>query len=286
MPTAKNEVKLKFGDKAKYASAIKNADTVYFITDTNQIFVGSSLVSSKCYYVTSEPSASNYGVGDIVVWKISENNAKICIVNSSGEFDMLSISIPTALKNPNALKFTGAVTVTYDGSSAKTVNIPAAITVDDALSSTSTNPVQNKVIVNKFKSIIIDAEISSGALIVYEPWTIKAIDDFYNDVFNGYKFIYMIINNRDKNGELIYLPINFIAPFAAKPIVYFSAQKDDNTIIVVKGEATSVTSTVTWTYEEKMILPVCSTSDNGKFLRVVNGVPTWVALTNVAEEGA
>lgn len=286
MPTAKNEVKLKFGDKAKYASAIKNADTVYFITDTNQIFVGSSLVSSKCYYVTSEPSASNYGVGDIVVWKISENNAKICVVNSSGQFDMLSISIPTELKNPNALTFTGAVTGKYDGSAAKTVNIPAAITVDGALSNTSTNPVQNKVIVNKFKSIIIDAEISSGAFIVNGSWTIKAIDDLYNDVFHGYKFIYMIINNRDKNNELICLPINLIAPFAAKPIVYFSAQKDDNTIIVVKGEATSVTSTVTWTYEEKMILPVCSTSDNGKFLRVVNGVPTWVALTNVAEEGA
>ena len=286
MPTAKNEVKLKFGDKAKYASAIKNADTVYFITDTNQIFVGSSLVSSKCYYVTSEPSASNYGVGDIVVWKISENNAKICIVNSSGEFDILSISIPTELKNPNALTFTGAVTGTYDGSAVKTVNIPAAITVDSSLSNTSTNPVQNKVIVNKFKSIIIDAEISSGALIVNRSWTIKAIDDFYNDMFQGYKFIYMIINNRDKNNELIYLPINVIAPLAAKPIVYFSAQKDDNTIIIVKGEATSVTSTVTWTYEEKMILPVCSTSDNGKFLQAVNGVPTWVALTNVAEEGA
>lgn len=158
--------------------------------------------------------------------------------------------------------------------------------VDDALSDTSTNPVQNKVIVNKLKSIIIDAEISSGAFIVEGSWTIQAIYNFYNDMSLGYKFIYMIINNRDKNNELIYLPINFIAPFAAKPIVYFSAQKDDNTIIVVKGEATSVTSTVTWTYEEKMILPVCSTSDNGKFLRVVNGVPTWVALTNVAEEGA
>lgn len=96
MPTAKNEVKLKFGDKAKYASAIKNADTVYFITDTNQIFVGSSLVSSKCYYVTSEPSASNYGVGDIVVWKISENSAKICVVNSSGQFETFSIDIPKA----------------------------------------------------------------------------------------------------------------------------------------------------------------------------------------------
>lgn len=32
---------------------------------------------------------------------------------------------PTALKNPNALTFTGAVTGTYDGSKAMTVNIPA-----------------------------------------------------------------------------------------------------------------------------------------------------------------
>ena len=32
---------------------------------------------------------------------------------------------PTALKNPNALTFTGAVTGTYDGSEALTVNIPA-----------------------------------------------------------------------------------------------------------------------------------------------------------------
>ena len=33
---------------------------------------------------------------------------------------------PTALKNPNALTFTGAVSSTYDGSAAKTVNIPSA----------------------------------------------------------------------------------------------------------------------------------------------------------------
>lgn len=94
MPTAKNEVKLKFGTKAKYTSAAKNADTVYFITDTNQIFVGSSLVSSKCYYVTASPVASNYGVGDVVVWKVSDNAANICVVNSSGTFDTFSISIP------------------------------------------------------------------------------------------------------------------------------------------------------------------------------------------------
>jgi hypothetical protein len=32
--------------------------------------------------------------------------------------------IPVSLKNPNAIKFTGAVTGTYDGSSAVTLNIP------------------------------------------------------------------------------------------------------------------------------------------------------------------
>ena len=38
--------------------------------------------------------------------------------------------IPDALPNPNALTFTGAVTGSYDGSTAKTVNIPSAVTDD------------------------------------------------------------------------------------------------------------------------------------------------------------
>lgn len=54
--------------------------------------------------------------------------------------------IPSELKNPYALTFTGAVSGTYDGSSAVTINIPSGGTVDSALSATSTNPVQNKVI--------------------------------------------------------------------------------------------------------------------------------------------
>lgn len=33
-------------------------------------------------------------------------------------------------------------------------------------------------------------------------------------------------------------------------------------------------------------IPNATSLDNNKFLRVVNGTPTWVALTNVAEEGA
>lgn len=57
---------------------------------------------------------------------------------------------PTKLPNPNALKFTGAVTAEYDGSSPITVNIPTggggSVTVDDHLDLNSTNPVQNKVV--------------------------------------------------------------------------------------------------------------------------------------------
>jgi hypothetical protein len=36
---------------------------------------------------------------------------------------------PTALKNPNALTFTGAATGSYDGSAAKTVEIPSKPTI-------------------------------------------------------------------------------------------------------------------------------------------------------------
>ena len=53
--------------------------------------------------------------------------------------DLASGVIPTALKNPKALTFSGAVTGTYDGSQAKTVNIPSAFTMTVGTSSGSSN---------------------------------------------------------------------------------------------------------------------------------------------------
>lgn len=311
MPTAKNEVKLKFGDKAKYASAIKNADTVYFITDTNQIFVGSSLVSSKCYYVTSQPSASNYGVGDIVVWKISENNAKICIVNSSGEFDMLSISIPTELKNPNALKFTGAVTVTYDGSAEKTVNIPAAITVDEALSNISTNPVQNKAVANAIVGEKSDTGTSAEVFNDYahnlatgnyshaEGYWTEASGNYshaegnwtkasgaYSHAQNDHTLAShanqtaMGKYNRNKSNTLLEVG-NGVDDFARSNA--FEVYDDGHAEVKTMGSTDN--SLTTKKYVDARI-PAATTANNGQFLRVVNGTPTWISLTNVAEEGA
>ena len=53
-------------------------------------------------------------------------------ITKDGKVDNLSalIYIPKTLPNPNALTFTGAVTGSYDGSEAKTVNIPSAVTDD------------------------------------------------------------------------------------------------------------------------------------------------------------
>ena len=62
--------------------------------------------------------------------------AKITAVDSDGKPTAWSpVDMPTTLPNPNALTFTGAVTGSYDGSEAKTINIP---TVDDVIAALPT----------------------------------------------------------------------------------------------------------------------------------------------------
>ena len=53
-------------------------------------------------------------------------------ITQNGEVNDVSVEldIPKTLPNPNAITFTGAVTGSYDGSAAMTVNIPSAVTDD------------------------------------------------------------------------------------------------------------------------------------------------------------
>jgi hypothetical protein len=85
------------------------------------------------------------------------NKAWVNFTPFSGNYSDLSgkPTIPTKLANPYALTFSGAVTATYDGSGAVNVNIPVgggggggSVIVDSSLSTTSVNPVQNRVITN------------------------------------------------------------------------------------------------------------------------------------------
>lgn len=176
-------------------------------------------------------------------------------------------TVPTALKNPKALTFTGAVTGSYDGSSEKTVNIPAAITVDDALSDTSTNPVQNKAVkaglderLNRFgDSMAGDIDMTDHKII-----GLNSIAFTMGGITNGLSLI----------GARNLLNL------------YVNGSGNDHTARIGNVASPWYDNDAANKYYVDAKVPNTTTSDNNKFLRVVNGVPTWVALTNVAEEGA
>lgn len=73
--------------------------------------------------VSRETTINGHYLTDNV--ELTADDLGLAKVASTGAYSDLS-GKPTTMKNPNALSFTGAVTGTYDGSSAKTVNIPVA----------------------------------------------------------------------------------------------------------------------------------------------------------------
>ena len=197
------------------------------------------------------------------------------IQQTDGKISATPADMPTALKNPNALTFTGAVTEIYDGSAAKTVNIPAAITVDSSLSNTSTNPVQNKVI-----KAGLDDKISKSGDTFNGELTYLGTDEFaINLGGNG--------SIRSAKSFQFSGPLNKINITPLSDTIGLKLLSDDNTDVIVSGIATPTSDNhaVNKQYVDNKV-PNTTTSDNNKFLRIVNGVPSWVSLTNVAEEGA
>lgn len=165
--------------------------------------------------------------------------------------------IPSELKNPYALTFTGASSGTYDGSSAVTINIPSgdtggtAVTVDSDLSSTSTNPVQNKVI----KSAL-DEKLSTSGGTLTGNLTGKYITGTW-------------LKTTDAS-ELSTTPTKIPVLDSEGWIYYRTLEHLKSDLGVGNGGSSSN-------------LPVVSTSDNGKFLQVVNGA--WSAVSIPSGEG-
>lgn len=165
--------------------------------------------------------------------------------------------IPSELKNPYALTFTGASSGTYDGSSAVTINIPSgdtggtAVTVDSGLSSTSTNPVQNKVI----KSALDEKLSTSGGTLTGN--------------LTG-KYIAGTLLQTTEATELSTTPTK-IPVLDSKGWIYYRTLEHLKSDLGVGNGGSSSN------------LPVVSTSDNGKFLQVVNGA--WSAVSIPSGEG-
>lgn len=81
-----------------------------------------------------------YGSAASVAWSAITGKPSFATVATSGNYNDLSNkpTIPTKLPTPNVLTFTGAVTGTWDGSAAKTVNIPSGSSYTLPLASNST----------------------------------------------------------------------------------------------------------------------------------------------------
>lgn len=147
--------------------------------------------------------------------------------------------------------------------------------VDTALSTTSTNPVQNKVVKSE-----LDNKIDKSGGTFTGELTYLGTDEFaINLGGNG--------SIRSAKSLQFSGPLNKINITPLSDTIGLKLLSDDNTDVIVSGIATPTSDNhaVNKQYVDNKV-PNTTTSDNNKFLRVVNGVPTWVSLTNVAEEGA
>lgn len=78
-------------------------------------------IQPKGNYLTQVPKSSSNVLGGIKTQNKTNETVKV-VTDSNG--NAYVPTYPIALKNPQPLRFTGAVTETYDGSSEKTINIP------------------------------------------------------------------------------------------------------------------------------------------------------------------
>lgn len=117
-----------------------------------------------------------YGSAASVAWSAITGKPSFATVATSGSYNDLSNkpTIPTSLPTPNSLTFTGATTGTWNGSAAKTVNIPTysnASTSSAGLMSTSDKSKLNGLSSNmiKSRSSKVECDTSSDNITVYAP---------------------------------------------------------------------------------------------------------------------
>ena len=101
------------------ANAIAAGTTVLVYYDGNGLPL-ITVTNAALYFGTFQCDSGDASNGAVVATVIIE-------ITQNGEVNDVSAYVE-ALPNPNAITFTGAVTGSYDGSAAMTVNIPSAVT--------------------------------------------------------------------------------------------------------------------------------------------------------------
>lgn len=141
-----NKKLIHFNKKTTFNSQKLSANasnTQYQVGGTGTVQTGAPDINyQSIVYIKDSKEIWTHGqfYATAVTWSTITGKPSFATVATSGSYNDLSNkpTIPTKLPTPNALTFTGAVTGTWDGSSAKTVNIPSGSSYTLPLASNST----------------------------------------------------------------------------------------------------------------------------------------------------
>lgn len=121
MPTTGNMIHFKHGTAAQFAAATKSADTIYFLTDTKQIFVGDKEYTESAFILESQPvNGTTEGVpgrlyvynGSMFMCDSAKNWTKVANVNEkNGTVTSLTVGegLETASGDNNPITSAGTV---------------------------------------------------------------------------------------------------------------------------------------------------------------------------------
>ena len=128
-----NKKLIHFNKKATFNSqklSANDSNTQYQVGGTGTVQTGAPDINyQSIVYIKDSKEIWTHGqfYATAVTWSTITGKPSFATVATSGNYNDLNNkpTIPTKLPTPNALTFTGAVTGTWDGSLAKTVNIPS-----------------------------------------------------------------------------------------------------------------------------------------------------------------
>ena len=141
-----NKKLIHFNKKATFNSqklSANDSNTQYQVGGTGTVRTGAPDINyQSIVYIKDSKEIWTHGqfYATAVTWSTITGKPSFATVATSGNYNDLSNkpTIPTKLPTPNVLTFTGAVTGTWDGSAAKTVNIPSGSSYTLPLASNST----------------------------------------------------------------------------------------------------------------------------------------------------
>ena len=184
-----NKKLIHFNKKTTFNSQKLSANasnTQYQVGGTGTVQTGAPDINyQSIVYIKDSKEIWTHGqfYATAVTWSTITGKPSFATVATSGNYNDLSNkpTIPTKLPTPNVLTFTGAVTGTWDGSAAKTVNIPSGSSYTLPLASNSTRGgiklssstqggTPNRITTTSGRTYAVQVNSSEQA-VVNVPWT-------------------------------------------------------------------------------------------------------------------